>query len=540
MELRSFRSAALAGLLMTTAPLFAQEAKFKVDVNADLLAVPDDGVGIVKMVKGDGGTVVALKTAGGKNVFGGVSQKDMGWTLATYDVNTLKMTKTDAPKIVYGLTQVNLETIEHFNGKLRLLATQPDPEAGVVRFIQQVLEPRSLTGKGAQQFHTMPFDQFGKGADYYQPHMAVGFSSMVSQDSSMLLMQLNPDLTVRAAGCPTHAMVFDKDMKLKWQRTLRITGNLEAQQIIATRLDKNGSVWYLTKNITKLEPTDLKEIGYDIVLYKLDSAGQHEVKLDLPGSDYASDARIEMLPDGRVFCAGVYGSDDLNRGDALGLFTVTLDPATASDPKGMQWGAFHQNELNKNEDKKKGELPQKNVVMVRAMLRKDGGADVVAENNPLEYYTSSSLGGKSFQKPSWQHGKVHVMRFTASGSVTFYTMIDRNMVLEDGVPGRVIAANYQDGLFLFMNDNEAYIDRRKDGLPLERVATATDAMMFEFKSDGTYKCKVLMKDLYHQVFFAPTNVWYIRPGLLAMPGAQVFGKDKTQPVCILFSSGARR
>ena len=178
--------------------------------------------------------------------------------------------------------------------------------------------------------------------------------------------------------------------------------------------------------------------------------------------------------------------------------------------------------------------------MVRLLLRKDGGADVIAENNPLEYYTSSSLSGKSFQKASWQHGKVHVMRFTASGDATFYTMIDRNMVLEDGVPGRVIAAGYQGGLFLFMNDNEAYVERRKEGLPLERVATATDAMMFEFKSDGTYKSKVVMKELYHQVFFEPTDVWYIHPGLLAMPGAQVFGKNKTQPVCILFSSGARR
>lgn len=540
MDRRAFRCATLLGLLLVASNLTAQEAKFKVDVNADASTVPDETVGIVKMVKGDAGTVVALKTALGKNVFGGVSQRDINWSLATYDVNTLKLTKTDAPKIVYGLTQVNLETIEHFNGKLRLIATQPDPETGKLHFIQQILEPRSLTGKGAQLFHEMPFDELNKPADYYQPHMAVGFGSLVSQDSSMLMLQLTPDLTTRSAGCPIHAMVFDKTMKLKWQRSLKTAGNLEAMQIIAARLDKNGNAWYLIKNITKLEPADPKEIGYEIVLYKLDSAGQHEARLDLPGGDYASDARIELLPDGRVFCAGVYGDDELGRADAVGLFTTTLDPATANDPKGMQWGAFHQNELNKVEDKKKGELPQKSVVMVRLLLRKDGGADVIAENNPLEYYTSSSLSGKSFQKASWQHGKVHVMRFTASGDATFYTMIDRNMVLEDGVPGRVIAAGYQGGLFLFMNDNEAYVERRKEGLPLERVATATDAMMFEFKSDGTYKSKVVMKELYHQVFFEPTDVWYIHPGLLAMPGAQVFGKNKTQPVCILFSSGARR
>jgi hypothetical protein len=122
----------------------------------------------------------------------------------------------------------------------------------------------------------------------------------------------------------------------------------------------------------------------------------------------------------------------------------------------------------------------------------------------------------------------------------FYTVIDRELFHDVNAPGRVVATEYQDVLFLFMNDDEANIAHRKEGIPLQRTAVAKDALGFEFKADGTYKCKVYMKELYSRGVFNPMFIWQASPSVIAMPGGPSFASDKTFPVCIQFSSGARR
>lgn len=532
--------AACAALLFA-ASLHAQISAVKTDMKADFEATPDEVVSTIKMVKGDAGTVVALKTKGGVNALGGVHVKDVGWTVGVYDRTTMKMVKTDVLTVRFGEDPVNLETIENFNNRLRLICTQPDLENGRLRFIQQLIDPRSLSAKGAQEFHQMPFDRLNKGSDYYNKYMAVGFTSVINQDSSMMMLHLTPDNTVRAAGCPIHSMVFDRDMKLKWSNTLELSGSMQAMQIISTRVDKGGAAWYLIKQISDMAPRDPKTIGYSYMVYRMDSLGQHSAVIDVPGGDYATDARIELLPDGRVMCGGVYASDEHSRGSSLGLFLTTLDPATRNDPKGMRFGGFRQYEMNKVVDKKKGELPRSGVQMIRLLPRADGGADLVAEDNELKTYTVSDLSGKPKEKTNWEHGPVHVMRFPGSGGdPTFYTMIDRQLFYEFNEPGRIIATQVLGTLFLFMNDDEAYISKRKEKIPLERVALAKDIVMFEFKDDGTFKNKVFLKDTYSQFLLDPERLWYITPTLIGVPVARGWDKKATQPAVIQFAPSNKR
>ncbi len=530
----------MAGLFVTAA-LSAQEAKYRVEVKTDFGTEPDEAMKLSKMVKGDATSLVALKTNGGQTVLGGIAKADLQWNLTTYDKASMKPVKTDAPKIVYGVDPVNLETIEFFNGQFRLIASQPDYENARLRLIQQVLNPRSLTGKGAREFYAMPFDHVGKGPEYFKKNTTVGFGTAISVDSTKLMLQLSPDLTNRSAGLPIHAMVFNKDMKLLWHGNLQTASSNRAMQILGTRVDRNGAAWYLVRNISDPEPEDPKVIGYDITLYRLDSTGQQQVKLDLPGGDYATDARIELLPDGKVACAGVYSSEDHSRGESLGLFFTTLDPATFADPKGGQWGAFKQNELEKVQDKRKGEVLQRNVKMVRFFPRADGGADIVAENNSLETYMSSTLAGKQVQKTQWEHGDVHVMRLSPVGEPVWYTVLDRALMHDTNEPGRIIAASYGGNLYLFFNDDEMNIEKRKELIPIERTIQARDAMMFEFKADGGYKAKAVLKqDPYDEAVFDPTSIWFLTPAVVAVPGALGFGKKDTFATSIQFSGAVRR
>jgi hypothetical protein len=541
------RSSPLSRILAcTTVQLFAslllgQTSAVKVDVKADFASTPDEVVSTIKMVKGDAGTVVALKTKAGVSALGGVHTKDVGWNVAVYDRTTMKMVKTDALTVRFGEDPVNLETIENFNNRLRLICTQPDLENNSLRLIQQLIDPRSLSAKGAQEFYRMPFDRLNKGADYYNRYMAVGFTSVINQDSSLMMLHLTPDNTVRSAGCPIHSMVFDRDLKLKWYNTLELTGSLQAMQIMATRVDKSGAAWYLIKQIGDMAPKDPKTIGYQYVLYRMDSLGQHTAVIDPPGGDYATDVRMELLPDGRVMCGGVYASDEHARGSSLGLFITTLDPATRNDPKGMRFGGYQQYEMNKVVDKKKGELPRSGVQMIRLLPRPDGSADLVAEDNELKTYTVSDLSGKSREKTNWEHGPIHVMRFPGgSGDPIFYTMIDRQLFYEFNEPGRVIATQVMGTLFLFMNDDESYVEKRKEKIPLERVAQAKDILMFEFKDDGTFKNKVFLKGTYENFLLDPEKVWYITPTLLGVPVAKGWDKKATQPAVIQFSPSNRR
>ena len=530
----------LLGSSCTFAALQAQDAKYRLEIKSDLIADPDENPAISKIVKGDVGTVVALKTNGQLRALGGILQGKIGWSLATYNRADMKLLKKDAPKIVFGTTPVALETIEHFGGQLRLLATQPDPANGKLLFIQQVISPRSLTGKGAQLLHTLPYDRLGKPTDYFASNTPVGFGTVIGVDSTKMLIHLTPDLTTRSAGCPIFAMAFNKDMQLLWQNSLQLDPKARGIQILATRVDKNGSAWYLLKNIHDPEPQNPGEVGYEIVLYKLDSLGQTFVKVDPPGSDYATDARIELLPDGRVACAGVYSAPDYNRSEAVGLFYSVLDPQTADATRGMQWGSWHLNEFQKVADKKKGAVLQKNVAMVRLITRRDGGVEMIAENNGLETYMSSSLAGKPVEKTSWTHGDIHVMRLNATGTPLFYSVVVRKLYHEVNEPGGVIAISYTDNLLLLFNDDKGDFEKRKEGAPIDRVATTRDAMWLEFKGDGTYKHKVVINDGYDHGLISPPFVWPITPSLTALLASPTFGGSKTFPVCVQFSTLTKR
>ena len=101
-----------AALVLFTA--HAQSSGVRVKVKADLETEPDRGTGISKMVYGDEGSIVALKTKNGTTVIGGVSDSDLDWSLYVYGSDKLNVIKHDKPKFVWGVGPVTLETIETF------------------------------------------------------------------------------------------------------------------------------------------------------------------------------------------------------------------------------------------------------------------------------------------------------------------------------------------------------------------------------------------------------------------------------------------
>src|SRR6185295_2515076 len=112
-----------------------------------------------------------------------------------------------------------------------------DPENAKLLILQQVLSPRSLTGKGAQLIMELPYDRLGKGSEYYQPNMAIGFTTTIGIDSTKMLLGLSPQSTVRSAGCPVFAIMLDKLMKPLWTNTLTTESSAKRFTILSTQVD---------------------------------------------------------------------------------------------------------------------------------------------------------------------------------------------------------------------------------------------------------------------------------------------------------------
>lgn len=515
-------------LALLTLPTFiqAQDAKVRVKVNADLNARPDEGVAVGRMVKGDQGSIVTVKTKGGTTVFGGLTSSELDWSLVSYDKDKMTVIKSEKPKIVWGEGPVALETITHFGGQFRMIASKPDPEKAKLLVLQQVLSPRGLTGKAAQLLVELPYDRLGKGADYFRSDMSVGFTTTTSIDSTRLLLGLSPSSTTRSAGAPVWAMVFDRQMRPLWNNTLTTDPAAKEVHVISTQVDRAGSVWYLVKNVSDPAPKTREVLGYEYVLYRLDSAGQESVPLKLAGKNFIQDARVELLPNGGIRCGGIYSDPEANRNESKGLFRMELGQGE------QKWQGINLFPFDLQTVKKVERL-QNDMRIMDMVLRSDGGIYLLAEKAGMETTMVSDLSGKKVAKTQWVNGPIHIMHLGRSGETpVWYKQIDRQLAYDNASPGRSIAAVRSDVLFLFYNDNVKNIENRKNKAPVEAVTNGKDLVMLEFKSDGNDKGKVMLQEGMKQGYLRADTVWPIAPGLIGTLGAPNFGKDKTYPVLV--------
>lgn len=532
-----FRTLLRASFFATTLTLlpngYAQSGSVRVKVKANLEVEPDRGTGIAKIVQGDEGSFVALKTKGGTPVLGGVPEADLDWNLFVYGTDKLTEIKHDKPKFVWGVGPLALETIETFGKRFHVILSKPDATAGKLLLLDQVLNPRSLTGKAASLITELPYDLFRKSADYFKTGMAVGFATTTSADDKHMLIGLSPTSTVRTAGCPIVAVMVDAAMKPLWTNTLTPAAGAVRSDIAGVAVDKAGAAWYLVRNVTDAAPKTKDVLGYAFSLYRLDSTGQQEVVLSLGDKNFAQEAVFNIMPDGRITCTGTYSNGDANRDESIGLFHAVLDMAS------MKWGKAVLTPFEMQEVKKVQRL-QNNMHIMQAWPKAGGGLFAVAVRSGIESHTVSDLSGKKVQKTEWVNGALHVMELGNDGTMKWYTQVPREMSFANNGPGKAFGLMRNDVLFLFFNDAEGNIELRKKKTPVEPVDKPKDALMLEFKDGGTYKEKTVLKEGLKQGYFNADVIWPMGDGLYGTTGAPDFRKDRTFPIVIELSGDARR
>ena len=526
------RTLGLSLLLITALHSMAQEAKVRVKVKGDLEAKPDEGIAVARMVKGDPTCVVALKTKGGTTVIGGVPQPELDWSIVSIDQVKMGVIKSDKPKIVWGEGPVAMETTEFFGGQFRILASKPDPENAKLLLLQQVLNGRSLTGKAASLIAEIPYDALGKGPEYFTPNTAVGFTTTISIDSTKLLVGIDPGSTRRSAGTPVWVRLFDRKMQTLWSGTLQTDPAAREVKVLGRQVDKSGAVWFLVKNVTDPAPKTKEVLGFNLTVYRLDSAGQQSVVVDLPGKEFVQEASMDLTTDGRILCSGIYSDPDPNRNESLGVFSMTLNAA------GMEWGAPKKHLYEKRLVKKEEKL-QADMRIVRTIPRADKGVYVITEKAGTEVTMVSDLSGKKTAKTQWVNGPFHVMHLGPTGDLKWYRQVDRNFAYDDARPAKAVAATCADVLYLFYNDAESNIENRKNKLPLETVSNGKDLIQLEFKADGADKGRVVLKDGFKQGFLDAENIWYMTPGLIGTLATPSFNKARTFPLLIELSKDSK-
>ncbi len=530
----SFRSLAVAfSTCACMAVSHAQDAKLRVKVKADLLAPLDRELGLSKVVYGDEGSFVALKTLGGKSALGGLSTSELGWQLHVIGSEKMAEIKHDQPKFVWGVGPVAMETIETFNKQFRIILSKPDPDHGQLLLLQQVLSPRSLTGRAAAMVAQVPYDLFGKTNEYFKPGITIGFTTTVATDGKHMLIGLTPASTTRSAGAPLVAVMVDGAMKPVWMRNLATEPANVRTEVISTSVDKNGSAWYLVKNITNADPKTKEVVGYTYSLYRLDSLGQQAFPLDLGKKDFVQEARVAQLPNGTWACAGIYSNGEANRNESVGIFRTELN---ATDGK---WRMASRTPFNLREVKKVQRL-QANMHLEQAWPKADGSLLVVAERSGMETHLVSDLSGKKSEKTEWVNGNLHVMELDPAGAMKWYSEVPREMSFTNDGPGKTFSILFQDQLYLFYNDAASNVELRKKNEAIEPVDKPKEALMLEFRGDGGYKETVVLREGTRQGYFDADAVWPLGSGLYGLEGAPDFRKDRTFPVLIEMVDGGRR
>jgi hypothetical protein len=523
----------LAVLSAACLTLQAQDNNIKVKVKADLASEPDRTLGTAKTVYGDEGSFVALKTMGGKTVLGGLTDAELGWGMYVIGSDKMNEIKHDKPKFVWGIGPVALETIETFNKAFHVILSKPDPDNGRLLLLDQILSPRSLTGRAAALVTGIPFDRFGKSADYFKPGMTVGFSTVIAQDGKHMWIGMSPATTTRTAGCPILGILVNGSMKPVWTNALAVAPGNVRTDIISTTVDKTGAVWFLIKNTTNTSPKTKEELGYNYSLYRLDSLGQREWPLDLGKKDFVQEAAFTFMPNGQLACAGIYSNNEANRNESIGVFKTTLDTATG------KWAIAERTPYDMQEVKKVQRL-QTNMHLEQIWPKKDGGLYVVTMRSGIETHQVSDLSGKKIDKTEWVNGAFHIMELGPTGEKKWYTQVPREMSFTNDGPGKAFSIAYADVLYVFFNDAAGNTELRKKKLAIDPVDKPKDALMLEFKNDGGYKEKVVLQEGSKQGYFDADHIWPMNEGLYGTVGAPDFRKDRTFPVLIELSNNARR
>lgn len=373
------------------------------------------------------------------------------------------------------------------------------------------------------------------------------FAAVASVDSAYLLVA-SPEIRDKESKQAIYLLaVVDRQLQVKWQRVVEVNEKAKRSSIEHMEVDKAGNAYFVLRS--QLDHKEAKETKaeHDLKVFVVNGEGVNEALIKLPGGDFPVTAMLTDKGDGRVVCAGVYGSEDEKKSKVLGNFVALFESGSAQ-PADLAVIPFAGNDLDGESDEgddskaeaKDKERMKNSTDVIAIFPRTDGSFFLVNEVYYTYTATTTSATGGSSSQARYVHGPIQVRCLEKDGTERWSTVFRRWTNTATPLLGPVFCAEFNDDLHLILLDSEEMAERRKAGdkISSKHIKDPYSAVV-SFDAKGAFKIKPVLKGEKDTDFIGGWSMVKVGPGEYFALGTEKLTGGRFLPVRIEFTKAAK-
>lgn len=373
------------------------------------------------------------------------------------------------------------------------------------------------------------------------------FHAAASIDSSYLLLA-SPEIRDKESKQAIYLLaVVDKQLNVKWQRVVNVNEKAKGSTIEDMEVDKAGNAYFVLRNQLDRKEAKETQAEHDLKVFVVNGDGVNEAMIKLPGDDYPVTAMLTDKGDGKVVCAGVYGTEDEKKSKVLGNFVALFESGSAQPAdlavipfagEGLA-GESDEGDDSKAETKDK-ERMKNSTDVIGIFPREDGSFFLVNEVFYAYTATVSSATGGSSSQPRFVHGPIQVRCLEKDGTERWSTVFRRWTVTGTPLIGPVFCTEYNNDLHLILLDSEEMAERRKAGdkISSKHIKDPYSAVV-SFDAKGGFKIKPVLKGEKDTDFIGGWSMVKVGPGEYFALGTEKLAGGRFRPVRIEFTKAVK-
>ncbi|HMX40701.1 MAG TPA: hypothetical protein PK971_09200 [Saprospiraceae bacterium] len=397
--------------------------------------------------------------------------------------------------------------LRYFNGQFVWLFSEDNKKEDYIRYS---LLPIDLNGKQGKATDIAKF-KYESRSDI--PRILWN----ISKDSSKLLFRAVSDHDKDDEKFGIFLSVLDAKLQPMWSRKVTLQHTEEQTEVISTVLKNDGSVYMLCKVYEGKKAKESKKnakkksvAAYEMVLYHFTQAEQEpkEFRLKL-GELFIKGASLATNDQDELKCAGFFSTT--RNGSLNGVFFLQLAPdgsVTASSKKEFTAADLKKfGEKNTDKDKGGDEGLEASFKFSDFLIRKDGSAVVVAEENYSVTY--SSYNGRTWTYTTYYYSNdIVAFTITNKGEVERINVIPKRQVGVNTNYFTSYAALIRDNdIVFFYNEDEDNMEKPVNNPKPKLVNKFNDcvAVMTTLAPDGKLTRKQLFEAKDVESLFVPDD-----------------------------------
>ena len=497
---RTIRTLLNIAFIASSTTLFAQakpEDKVKVKVRIGLEQKPDGTMMPYSIIKSSPTSIMVLRS---------MEFADRAFTkkeprLDVYDREKLVYERSMEP-VMQRLHQdrLLLEDLVLFPSKPTLVA-RSGSETEIALFYQHV-DPHLVRQPPAfDKLCTFPVEVKERHAAWTNNGNATRekWSTAIAADSAHMLIH-SPELRGRDDGDAFYLLAMvDRNMQVKWQQILRVSGDSERSEVLDAAVDSTGAAYLLIKyRYTDGAPGGGAD-DYEVALHKVNADDMSRVPFTMDAGYYATGGILQPMGKQLAY-AGIYAGDGNRK---LGNFIAWMDtsagglslPTLIPFPEGVDLEAEEVvgvDDADKKEEGKKAQKQLRSTTDVIALLPKaDGGYFIVNEVAFSATYIDPE-SARRFQR--FYHGPLQARSITKDGQQQWTTLFRRWVDSDDPILGRVYPLTFNEQLHMFLWDSDDTAEDRKLGGKIKPEGTTGLYTIYAtFDDKGVFRTKAVLR-----------------------------------------------